>query len=65
MSDVLPLLRKRRVGEQRDDTESGPHHLRIEQIHSISPHRVAPWGLSTRDSVLHNDGSVTFESRFF
>jgi hypothetical protein len=41
MSDVLPLLRKRRVGEQRDDTESGPHHLRIEQIHSVSPHRVA------------------------
>jgi hypothetical protein len=33
MSDVLPLLRKRRVGEQRDDTESGQHHLRIEQTH--------------------------------
>jgi hypothetical protein len=39
MSDVLPLLRKRWAGEQRDDTESGQHHLRIEQIHSISPHR--------------------------
>jgi hypothetical protein len=37
MSEVLPLLRKRRAGEQRDDTESRQHHLRIEQIHSVSP----------------------------
>jgi hypothetical protein len=37
MSDMLPLLRKRRAGEHRDDTESRQHDLRIEQLHFDSP----------------------------
>jgi hypothetical protein len=41
MSDVLSLLCKRRAGEHRDDTESRQHDLHIEQIHFVSPHRVA------------------------
>jgi hypothetical protein len=35
VSDVLPLLRKSRAGEHRDDSESRQHHLRIEQIHFV------------------------------
>jgi hypothetical protein len=42
MSDVRSLLRKRRAGEHRDDAESTEHNLRIEQIHFVSPHGVAP-----------------------
>jgi hypothetical protein len=42
MSDMLPLLRKRRAGENRDDAESKQHDLRLEQLHFVSPHRVAP-----------------------
>ena len=44
MSAVLSLLRKRRAGEHRDDTQSRQHDLRIEQIYFGSPHRVAPCG---------------------
>jgi hypothetical protein len=65
MSDVLSLLRKRGAGEHREDTESRQHDLPIGQIHFASPHRVAPCHFSTRDSALHKDSSVTFESRFF
>jgi hypothetical protein len=38
MGDVLPLLRKRRAGEHRDNPESREHHLCIEQIHFVSPY---------------------------
>jgi hypothetical protein len=65
MTDVLPLLRKRWAGKHRENTESRQQHLRIEQIHFVSPYTVAPCRLSTRDLVLHKDSSATFESRFF